>query len=354
MERLWLLLPLLVTTMENMRMGTAGVALPKRLAGMPSRLSEALFDRPFPVRGSLAPLASNLAAIQACERFIEGRQRLVVILGASGWGRTHLLRTTCQQISAHTETSVIVSSAIDWLTQLPRLDSQQPLILDDTHDALIRPRARQAIRSVLERRVSGSGSCLLSFESSVLLRNLKEFLPNAREWLIASISHPDLEERQVVVRHMACVNGLYLADTVVHLLARKTLGNGRTLAGALQRLKLIQSEWIDQPSVLRSFGVLYPYLGDGKGWDLRDHVHEVVSRSLAAEAVHIGHDVELCVYLMMHGLGLSEKDVASYFQLMPGEVYAIANVQRAKHASGARGELPDRCAQALLASIHSL
>ena len=319
---------------------------PKGYQRATPRLSEALFEGERTAFGSIAALPSNVKAIEACLLFSWGMQALVAVVGPSGWGKTHLLNASAEHIRRRIGQRVPVNTARDWLETNARPDGSLPLILDDVQDVLSSPRACQQLRLVLERRVQGGRPTLLSFTSPKVTRAIRAFLPSQRTWHIRQISAPDNAERELVVRQIAATQNLMLSQRLVRLLAHKTDGTASTIAGALQTLRLVRDQWVEPCEVLQACGVLVPYLADKQGWDLRDHVAETVSA--AVPTVGGKSRQELCVYLMVTKMGLSEKDVASYFHLEPGAVYQQANAQAARADSD---ESLSTCEQAILRSL---
>ncbi len=282
------------------------------------RLSEALEDRDKIGFHSIAAFHSNVKAIEACLLLSGGLQTHVAIMGPSGWGKTHLLHSTAKSISRNRGVPIQVWSAQE-LSNSSRLDAQMPLILDDVHEAIHRSKLRQQLRSILERRVRAGLTTLLGFDNEHGTRAIKAFLPCPREWTTAAIGEPSSDERALVVRQLANTQGLILGTPLLNSLARRTTGNGRTLTGALQRLKLIQTRWTEPAEVLRSLGVLKDYWGDSQGWDLRDFIIERVNASVDGEL----EARDLAVYVMLHSIGLSESETAKALGLHPGEAYAI-------------------------------
>jgi len=285
------------------------------------RLSQALEERDRACFHSIAALPSNAKAVEACLLLAGGLQTFVAVVGPSGWGKTHVLEATAKSISRERGVPVPVRPARELLDQ-GRTDASVPLILDDVQEALGRTRLRQQVRTVLDRRVRSGLPTLLSFNEEAGARSIRGFLPYYRDWTVVGIEEPSLAERSLVVRQLASTEGLVLAPQLLNLLAQRVEGNARTLLGALQHLKLIQSDWTDRPDVLRALGTLKSYWGSRDGWDLKDFLLESTSRQ-AQRSLEPTWGRALSVYLVLHRIGLSEAETAQVFGLHPGEAYRI-------------------------------
>jgi hypothetical protein len=317
------------------------------------RLSEALFQRTRSGFSTFAALSSNVKAIEASLMFSNGLAPFVVLVGPSGWGKTHLLEAAATVIRREFGVTAKVQTVAQWADAGARWDQQAPLLLDDTQEALSRSRLRQAVRFGLERRVQAGRPTMLAFTAPKVSRAIKMFLPVAREWHIAPIGAPTPTERELVTRHLAGQEGISLANPIYRFVSRQTSWDGNAIIGALGRLKLMQTRWTEPEDVLRALGFLEPYLIDNAGCDLRDQVFEAVSRCLEAKAPIEGRAnlaVDLSVYFMIDRMGLSEGEVASYFRISPGEVYGRAS-RIAKASEGPCPQLKADCLRALVASL---
>lgn len=316
-------------------------------------LSRALFDRERHGFLNVASLSSNVKAVEASMLFAGGLTPFVALVGGSGWGKTNLLNAAASTLRSALGATPKVMNAIDWVNHGQHADSHSPLLLDNMQAVLNSPRMRQKARLMLEWRVRLVKPTLAAFTAPISSRQLSSLLPTPREWNIAHILEPNLEERMVVVRHLAAGEGLLLSERIVRLLSHRVKGNGRTLAGCVHRLKLIQSRWMEPEAVLRACGVLQPFLSSADGWDIRDHISEMIERLWSRYPVDESaiRRKDMCVYLMMHIVGLSEEDVASYYRLSPGEAYAVANRVATQRQQGQLGDVPERCIDGLLASL---
>lgn len=321
------------------------------------RLSKALFAPERDGFSSLAALPSNVQAIEFSLLFSSGIQSFVAIHGPTGWGKTHLLHAVAKVLRRRHSQTVKVVSALEWASNNPKWDTSAPIILDDAQDALMQVRSKQTLKLALEKRVISGRPTLVSFSADRSLRALKSFLPCQRDWVIGSIAEPNSRERELVVRQIASSKGVAVAPAIVTLLAKKTKGNGRSIDGALERLRLIQERWVCGDSVLKACGVLGPYLCDHNGWDLRDHVHEHICATAdnwAERGSQVSWPRKLSVYIMLVDIGIAEKEVASYFKMTPGEAYACSQQVAALIGASPAREFYEACRTRLLHSIEQL
>ncbi len=306
---------------------------------------------------SIAALPSNLKAIEASLLFCSGVQGCVAIVGPSGWGKSHLLSAAAKVIRRSQSTTVAVLPAIDWASGNCKWDINAPVILDDVQDALNQVRTRQNLRIGLERRVKSGRPTLVAHTDEHPNKGHRSVLPCIREWIVGGIEEPTSAERELVARQIASTKGMAVDGAILTLLAKKTKGNGRSLDGALERLKLVQDRWMGSEAVLKACGILGPYFGDCHGWDVRDHIHETVSSVYGKRGLSMAQltsAVKLSIYIMLADVGIGEEEVASYFRLSPGETYACAQQLASSLAVGPTKELHLACLEALHSSIEQL
>lgn len=271
---------------------------------------------------SFAVVPSNVRAVEGGLLFANGLLSQIAIVGPSGWGKSHLLEAIAQHISKERgPRSHEIWSAADWVVASRNRSSNHVLILDNVQDAMSKARSRQQLRLALERRVKAGWPTVLSFTENKVSRSVRAALPNFREWSVVVIRPPDVEEREVVVNHIAQAEGIVLALELRRILAQRLEGNGRTLIGAFKRLKLNGSKWATSEDVLRACGILNPFFASNSAWDLRDHIVDVAS-SLPSNSANPPSD--LAVYSMLKIAQLCEVDVARYFEIEPAKAYAIA------------------------------
>lgn len=263
---------------------------------------------------TFAPLPSNVGALETVSCFAKGSAVLSAVSGPCGWGKTHLIESVASSLGAP------VLQASEWADSGARTSAQLPLILDNAQEALKRTRTRVRLSIALERRAKSRRPTLVAF-GDVALPAVRAFLPLANDWLLGEIKCPSVAERVLVVREMASREDLELSDPVVQAVARRMSGNGRTLRGAMQRLRLAGRSWLTDEASLEACGILTPFFADCASWDLGGHIQEVAeieAQNDPAMARSIG------VYVLLRVAKLPEDSVARYFETQPTRVYGEA------------------------------
>lgn len=285
------------------------------------RLSEVLFERPERSFGTLAALPSNVEAIESAIRFSAGLSTFVVLAGPSGWGKSHLLNATTQRLRTEFGRECDVVPVIRHLSKMPS-DCPQVLVLDECQEVFGKPRLRALLRCDLERRVRAGKPTLLSFTVPKIGRPIKSLLPSSREWSLAEMGTPAPAERVPLIHQLAAREGLTLSANLVKIIAHQMHGNGRTLAGALKRLRLSQATWLDSRATLRACGLLEPFFADSSAWDLRMRIH----RSAEISRAQFGRVLwtDLAIYTMLREATLAEASVARFMGIEPAEAYLRA------------------------------
>ncbi|MGI8922870.1 MAG: hypothetical protein ACR2HJ_02320 [Fimbriimonadales bacterium] len=270
---------------------------------------------------AFASLPSNLAAVRSLAGFAEGRRRFVAIQGASGWGKSHLLRAARDMAAARFHADVQFDSAEHWLNTGSAADRAKArlLILDDVDSALSRPRSRQMLQLELERRIRTNRPTLCALD--IQRRSLRS-LPLSSLWHFAPIAPPTPPERRAIVQQMCKNERLPLGDALQQLVATLVKGDGHSLLGALLRIKAVVPEWQDVISVhpLRVAGILHPYLADSAHFDLREIVVDSVTRTAGKDAARL---IAVSVYILSESANLCEESIATYFGMRPGDVYRL-------------------------------
>lgn len=270
--------------------------------------------------GSLAVLPSNVGAVETALHFASGLNTFSVIVGPSGWGKTHVLECASEKLSQRWKPVPLVMSATEWLSGSNSGDSTLPLLLDDVQELTSRPRSRIQLRLALERRVRSGRPTMLAFTAAKKTRHLSAILPCARDWMIGTISVPAPSERMLIIAQLAEVHGLSLSSSLTRVIAYKMRGNGRTLVGALRRLRLHGPLWNDVSGTLRACGLLEPFFADSGTWDLRGHILSVARNF---DASRFGVPIaDLVAFTMLREAALCEADVARSLSIEPGEAYA--------------------------------
>lgn len=291
-------------------------------SGLP-KLSEVLFERRDRSFGSIAPLPSNVGAIESSLLFAAGMNPFVAVVGPSGWGKSHLLDAVSYRLSHDFGLAPEPLAARDFLSNPSRLDTAAPLLLDDVQEILAKPRQRMTLRLCLERRLRAGRATMLSFTLPKLTRPVRNFLPCGREWSVATVGAPEPEERMLLLSHMSAAEGLALSPGLIKVIAYQMHGNGRTLAGALKRLRLSGTTWLDARSTLRACGLLDPFFADNSAWDLKMRILKIAEQS--RPQFSRVNATDLALYTMLHEAGLSEADVARSAGIQPADAYQRAS-----------------------------
>jgi len=313
-------------------------------------LSQILFQHHPRCFQSFAVTASNIQSVEAALLFANGIHRFAAIIGPSGWGKTHLLESVSDRMNT-VHKAPKVHNATDWALGHVKQDSNDPLILDNLHEAMVLNRIRQTLRIALERRFNANRPTLLSFTSCLSARQVRIFLPNSRMWKVATMDEPQPNERILVVDQIAHSEELILGQTLVKLLAYRVKGNGRTLLGVIKRLRLDGRDWSDPKAALRACGALVPFLADNSGWDPQ----EAIIKAVDDEALNMHPKVksDWAIYTMLKEAGLSENQVASYFEIEPSEAYLRSNavsrsISQSPRAQQIMGNVQRRAVELLL------
>lgn len=252
--------------------------------------------------------------------FAIGLNAFSVIVGPSGWGKTHIMECVSEKLSQRCHPAPLVMSATEWLSGTHASDPALPLLLDDVQELTTRPRSRIQLRVALERRIRGGRPTMLAFTAPKRTRHLSAVLPSAKDWMVGTISEPAPSERMLIIAQLAEAHGLNLSTSLTRVIANKMRGNGRTLMGALRRLRLHGPHWNDIGSTLKACGLLEPFFADSGSWDLRGHIM-AVAKSFDFSGFEFQVS-DLVAYTMLRSAALCEVDVARSLRIEPGEAYA--------------------------------
>ncbi len=281
-------------------------------------LSEVFSCSRKPSFSTLAPLPSNVEAIEAGLLFSRGMQPFVSICGPSGVGKSEILAAT----KAHTPSAELMS-AEHYLTVRTRLSPRQPLIIDDCQELLGKPRRMVMFRSALDRRVRGGCPTMLAFTYDEAPQSGFVVIPQTKRWAKYGIEAPNFEERLQLINHVARQEQMEISPVLAQLLAKWLGGTGRGILGALHRLKLEQCNWSNSRDALRACGVLDAYFGGNPHWDLR---HRVTRAATGCTTLfpEINCDDMAC-YTLIRTAALCEHSVAQFLSQTPGNCYARAS-----------------------------
>ena len=298
----------------------------------------------------IAPLHTNVKAIEAALLFATGHQPFVAISGPSGCGKTLLLGAVCEYLKVHPQSSVESMTAEQFLKLESRIGLEKTLILDDCHDVFGKPKQFLRLRLALDRRVRGNRPTIVAFTSASRDRRINNLLPAPRKWCLESISEPHLAGRISLVHHLARKERINMSPAFTKIIGAKLLGNGHVIAGALQRLKLERSEWTDSHQILKGCGLLDPYFADNSNWDLGYRIVKVAQEAVLKD-FRVGPD-ELSCYLMLHVAGLCEASVAQYLNLDPTKCYQFAGkIEKLAKNDASIASLVHQCTESTLSRL---
>jgi energy-coupling factor transporter ATP-binding protein EcfA2 len=268
-------------------------------------------------------MESNAAAHEYSMRFATGDVDLLALVGPTGWGKSTLLDAMQKRLTRRgADASAAVLTASDWIHRTGRLDSGASLLLDNVQEVLEAPRIRQTFLMALERRVRLGRPTALVFTGSRMSRHVRGVLPGSRRWTIATIASPPIVEREEFVRYVAPYLEMRLSGPLIRHIAKTMNGNGRTVCGALNRLRMRQNEWLDDESTVRALGILSPFCADCADWDLRDLIAEAATTcGLAADPVR---RKGILAYTMLNIALLPEMEVAQFLGVIPGAAYGLS------------------------------
>jgi len=214
--------------------------------------------------------------------------------------------------------SAICLASTDFLRRERSIDPQRPLILEDVQESLLRQKERTLLQQILERRIRSKRQTMLIMTSRPVVSELRRALPYFGRWSVSRIDTPSAPERRIIAQMMSESSGMKLADSLLGLLSCKLTGNGRSIKGALSRLRLEGESWQTDDEVLRACGVLYPFFLDNGTFDLGHTIYDCAKNLVDQPA-------ELAAYTMRKVSGLPEDAVARHLEVSPSEVFRMAN-----------------------------
>ncbi|MEQ1822345.1 MAG: DnaA/Hda family protein [Fimbriimonadaceae bacterium] len=278
-------------------------------------------------------LPSNVRAVEKAILFGANQARLVILVGPSGWGKTHLLKATSSLIMKADRTArPVFQNCSEGFSVNHMADHHQPLLLDDLQACSGRQRDRTMLAKAIERRIRSGHQTMLCLTANSLTCDMRQWLPYFHRWNIETIARPSTPEKRVLADHMARNEGITLGDPLLAVLANRLSGNGLTLRGALTRLRLYGDRWVTDEEILRAWGLLNPYFLDNGTWDMHQSLWELLVDRLERD-----HDT--AIYVMRQVCGLPEDSLARYLEKPPSEIHrackrVIATLQRGQDASG--------------------
>lgn len=284
------------------------------------RLSKVLFEPASRKFASFSVVPSNVSAVETSLQFATGLTTFAVILGPSGWGKTHLLESVAERLKSRGG-PVQMLGANEWLAS-GRLDHNGPLLLDDVLEVSKRPRLRVQLRIALERRFRSGRPTLLCMSANKRTRQLSQMLPSSSAWQIGVIGDPAAEERILIVNDLAKSQGLSLSVALTRVIAYEMRGSGSTVQGALKRLRLMGALWNDVNGTLKAFGILDPCFCDNGNWDFARHIVQT-ARNFPFDKYSVDRE-ELLAFTMLKEASLGEEHAARAMRMHPGETYQLS------------------------------
>ncbi len=315
---------------------------------LPETLSDVLLGGESCDWNGFAALPSNFAAFEAAMRVAHGLSSFAVIVGPSGWGKTHLLQVAAERVASQFQSDCLIHSPSSFLALPESTSSSRPILVDGVQDVLRLPRLKHRFMMRLRERTRFRRPILLALEAEPQSKLLRELSMLRVKPSVFPISVPTSSERELIVINVALSMGMQLHRTLARLIARHVDGNGRSILGALNRLALYGNDWSCESSLPRALGITLPFLRGRDGWDLRDSVQEAVTKALPA----MGDDEKLTCWLcwsLRDLLKLPEDQVSAFLNITPGKVHTLT--QKAK--SWKDEATKDRIRTVLLAVLSS-
>jgi len=204
---------------------------------------------------------------------------------------------------------------------------------------------------MLEKRVRTKRATILAFSDEVTQKQIAQFLPSAREWGVQTISEPTHNERELIVRQISDVESVNLSHPIVSLISRHLFGNGRSIQGALQTLRLIRSDWSHRVDVCEACGVLMPYLHGIEGWDVRDVVMDAIDLTFDRWSIEGICKNQMCAYLLIVEMRLSEQTVSTFLGESPRKVYGMSTSVKLQLDDSVLRQCMERCKDAIVRAL---
>jgi chromosomal replication initiation ATPase DnaA len=304
--------------------GVKGAGYPTQDNPQSPRLSEVLFDQNAPSFANLAPFQYNVEALEAALIFAAGLSNFVAIIGPSGWGKSHILSAVRGKFKSEGRDCYPITLAARVAEDPSQFSAPLPLLLDDCQEVIDGGKSRAMLRLALENRVRAQRPTLLCFTGSKVTKQMRALLPQSRDWNCCVIENPAPGERVHVIEHMAKADGLVLSPRLAKIMAYEMHGNGRTIAGALKRLRLSGTLWQDNLSTVRACGLLNGFFSDNSSWDLKHRILKLIydpRRNVNLNAQY----PDLAAYVMLRVACLPEAEAARSLGVESAAAYFSAS-----------------------------
>lgn len=270
----------------------------------------------------IAELPSNHSAMALGFDFACGHRDFVGIAGPSGWGKSELLHRVAAAVKHSRGLNITVKDAVHWALSNEAACHTSILLLDDLQDAIRSPRVRHQLRSKLEKRARRKFPTMICAAGNFDRAINQRIISNLEGWQLAQIHTPSPAEKEQITRQIANAEQIQLHRSIHSVIGLHLNGNGRSIRGALLRLKLIKSDWRDEECFAEACGVLMPFFIGENGWDPRDVVSDAVNHVyLAWPSAPPIHKRAALAYLLNRAVRIPEEDVARFLRVQPGQVY---------------------------------
>jgi hypothetical protein len=254
--------------------------------------------------------------------FAQGTAPFVILIGPSGWGKTHLVRAAAEAALVKGSEGMVITAQA-FIASPEVMCDPRPVLIDNAHDVRHKPRGRQTLRWMVEGRLKFRRPTLICLDENHSGRLFRELRTLSHDPWVARITNPEAEERELLIMQAASKMGLDLHRSIARLMARHQAGNAHTIVGALNRLSLGRGPWNQESSLPRACGLIFPLFVGSDGWDIRDVAAEAVEAafSVGPSTLHERHTC-LC-WLLRRVVGLPENRVAEYLKLDARDIYHL-------------------------------
>ncbi|HWP30754.1 MAG TPA: DnaA/Hda family protein [Fimbriimonadales bacterium] len=272
----------------------------------------------------IAEFDSNRSALNVARAFAQGFTSFAAIVGPSGWGKTLLLHSTEKALQKRFPGDVKRLSCSDFLSNAQLYQKTRVLILDDVQEIYHSLKNRQLFFRHLEQRIRTGKPTFLAASPNGLT-TLRSLLPSPSRWQVVTLDEPNIEEKVSAVREICHLEGIHLRPEAIRLIAKSVAGNGRSLLGALTRLKISVGNKLKRLDPLRLMGLLEPYLAEKTYAHLKELTEEAISRCMNLRICKGKPkcSLMLAIYILRGVAEIGEEKVATLLDVAPGEVFRL-------------------------------
>jgi len=272
----------------------------------------------------IAEFDSNRSALDVARAFVGGLTAFAAIVGPSGWGKTMLLHSTEKALQERFPSEVKRLSCLDFLSNAQQFQKTRVLILDDVQEIYHSLKNRQLLFRHLEHRLRTNKPTMLAASTNGLT-SLRSLLPSPSRWQIVALDVPSIKEKESAIRELSRREGIRLRPEAVRLIAKYIAGNGRSLLGALTRLKVSVGKDLKSLDPIRLMGLLEPYFAEKAYAHLKDLTDEAVIQCMNLRICKQRPkcSLMLSIHILRGVAEVSEEKVASLLGVAPGEVFRL-------------------------------